>query len=64
MRTIKFSIDDKEYFIIKHNAKVRGLSVSQFVKTCVFSYISKYPAKGTFHDKLIESYSDFQKSLL
>lgn len=46
MKTIKFSVSDVEYAAIAFEARAKGLTASAFVKTAVFAYVSKYPAKG------------------
>lgn len=46
MRKIKFSVSDVEYAAIAFEARAKGLTASAFVKTAVFAYVSKYPAKG------------------
>lgn len=47
-KTISFSMTLEEFELIRHNAKSKGLTNSAFCKNAAFSYINKYPAKGTF----------------
>ena len=48
MKTLYISVSDEEYQLIKHEAKSKGLKPAAFGRMAIFSYVSKYPAKGVF----------------
>ena len=50
MRTIKYSVTDKEYAIIHRCAQTKGHTPSSMTKHAVFQFVSRFPPKGVFDD--------------
>lgn len=47
-RTIKYTVSDEEFELIRHAARSKGMTPSGLTKTAVISHIGKYPPKGVF----------------